>query len=708
MGGHEELENNQKQNHTENGTDVTKKQSAVSSMFWGDFDKLESEAVLENTQVINLSTQNTTKMDKVPFTHTIEKTNRVNILKSDDIDEIKDIDEIEEVEEDTQYNDTIAQTQKTIEISSIALSTNKATHQNENHTELQQDTKKDTAVVEEQTQNVENTIVADSDTKNDADVAVTEEVPVVENQNESIEKEIEQTKIIAPIQQNSENVTQQTQRIDVVQQAVNQKGDFSEILQKTDDKSDTDELGDKNAYLDNFESENFEEEEPIEQEPFSEEDDIYYDEETSLALYQAERRRLKIILFCSVMVGIVVFLVGYTIMGSHQRELREAQKKLEAEQAAAVVDKRNVMVRTIATNRELSVHDINTDEEYIIKTDGETKFINRNGKLSSVTKIQRGDLVSVIMNDDGETAKEIHYSASTWTAREVNGLSVNTEQKTVSITFVNGTEPKTYRYTEDSLFLYKDGGIAPEKIAPCDIVTMQGRGDRVWSIKVIESHGNMTLKNEEDIVNGILDIDNGEKFLVEGFGNLTITEGVHNIFVTGDNIESYEDTIFVVPGEDFVYDLSKAQSKTGVVIIRANVYDFKLYINGADADGSKPIVLPLGEYDVVILKNGYKKWNEKITVVEPSITVDVNMEEDIQESVVSFHSVPAGAKVMWNDEEIGITPFEQTVRYGVYNMEVIFEGYQPYTEKIVVDKSAVNVVSHLTPEQPTAEQDQLQ
>ncbi len=679
------MENNQKQNHTENSTESTKKQSAVSPMFLGDLDELKSKTVLENTQ----------KTNRVPFTHTIEKTNHVNASKNDDIDEIKDIDDIDDIEDiediddDTEDSDTIVQTEKTTEIST--LSTNKVEQQNhtENDTPLQQTTKI-------------NAVVDDDTVQNNADSAGTEKTPIINSEKDIIEKEIEQTKMIAAVQQDSEQeAMEQTQKLDIVQQDTNQKGDFSKILQKADDKEYTDDLGDKNAYLDNFESESFEEE--FEEESFSEDDDIYYDEETSLAIYQAERRRLKIILLSSVVIGIVVFLAGYIVMGSHQRELREAQRKLEAEQASTRVDKRNVMVRTVATNRELSVHDISTDEKYIIKTNSDTKFINRNGSLSSVTKIQRGDLISVIMNDDGETAKEIHYSDSAWMAREVNGLSVNTEQKTVSITFINGTEPKTYHYTDDNLFLYKDGEIAPEKIALCDVVTMQGHRDRVWSIKVVESHGNMTLKNEEDIVNGIINIDNREKYLLDGFGNLNITEGVHKLFITGDNIESYEDTIFVVPGEDFVYDLSKAQSKTGVVIIRANVYDFKLYINGADADGSRPIVLPLGEYDVVILKNGYKQWNEKITVSEPSMTLDVNLEEDIQEGVISFHSVPAGAKVIWDDKEIGVTPFDQKVRYGVYKVEVELEGYKPHTETIVVDKSAVSVTSYLTAEENAAE-----
>ena len=54
------------------------------------------------------------------------------------------------------------------------------------------------------------------------------------------------------------------------------------------------------------------------------------------------------------------------------------------------------------------------------------------------------------MNEDGQTAKQIQYSASTWMAKEVSGLTVDTEQQTVSITFINGTETKTYHYGDEN------------------------------------------------------------------------------------------------------------------------------------------------------------------------------------------------------------------------------------------------------------------
>ena len=692
------MENKQNQNHTENGTNTVLSQNTISSMFWENFDNVDTKTELEDIQSSKTDmTQNTEKMETSIFSESENKNNE-DIEKTLEISSI-----VLSTNKEEDYDSNIIELDKTIQIDIDAVNT--AINEQENTLSNTTEYTTDTNNVNAELEQITDTNTANTEPKQTTNINTANAEPEHITDTNTANDELEQTKIIVPIQSHS---SEETQRLDSIHEQT-KKSPFSEILQKVENKDYTDDLGDKNAYLDTFESENFEEEENFDEEAvLNEEDDIYYDEETSFALYQAERKRLKIILLCSVMIGVVVFLVGYVIMGMHQKEIREEQKRLQSEQVSTIMDRRIVMVRTVATNRELSVHDVNTDEEYIIKTNSDTKFINRSGQQSSVTKIQRGDLISVVMNEDGQTAKQIQYSASTWMAKEVSGLTVNTEQKTVSITFVNGTETKTYHYGDDNLFLYKDGEIAPESIDPCDVVTMQGRGDRVWSIKVIESHGNMAITHQEDIVNGILTIDDDQVIALKDFTELAITEGVHNISVSGDNIESFSDTIFVVPNEDFEYDLSKAQSKTGVVIIHANVYDFKLYINGAEADGTKPIVLPLGEYDIVISKNGYKKWNQKITVVEPSITVDVNMEEDIQEGIISFHSVPEGAMIMWDNKEVGITPFDQKVRYGVYTVDVILEGYQPHKETIVVDKSAVDVISYLTPEENTAETDQLQ
>ena len=342
------MEKNQK--HTENGID---KQDTISPVFWESFDKVESEAELEKTQINKNSTTNK-KAEQ-------EEEKKVNtLILSEEIEDDIDIEDdiFDEVEDDTVVTDRKSQNDtENTDTTPLCLVND-------------ENKKEDTNKTEENDQNTETTLI-------------------VEEDNKTVEEGMEETKISTPPS------LEVTQRLDTIED----KSAFLEMLQNMDTIIEEDELGDKNAYLDTVESENFEEE-PEE----SLEDDIYYDEETSSALYRAERKRLKIILISSLAVGVIVFLIGYIIMGMHQRELKEELEKQLAAQQTVTIDNRLVMVRTIATNRELSVHDINSNEQYIIKTNNDTKFFDRFRRQSSVTKIQRGDLVSIIMSDDGQTA----------------------------------------------------------------------------------------------------------------------------------------------------------------------------------------------------------------------------------------------------------------------------------------------------------------
>ena len=166
--------------------------------------------------------------------------------------------------------------------------------------------------------------------------------------------------------------------------------------------------------------------------------------------------------------------------------------------------------------------------------------------------------------------------------------------------------------------------------------------------------------------------------------------------VTGDNIETRTDNILVETGEEYQYDLSKAQEKVGVLVVNTNVTDYKLYINGALVDSTTPTVLPLGEYDVVILKNGYLEWNQTVTIDKDTVTIQAELEEDIQYGSVSIVCNEEGSYVCIDGVEKGVTPMQIDLPYGVYTIEVRKEGFPIYQETVDVKNPIVHVIADLT------------
>ena len=214
-------------------------------------------------------------------------------------------------------------------------------------------------------------------------------------------------------------------------------------------------------------------------------------------------------------------------------------------------------------------------------------------------------------------------------------------------------------------------------------------GDTVWSVEVQAYHGYIVVENTDAVKNGKIQLDEAEAVpLTEGM-QLAAAEGHHTVTVTGSNIETRKDAVVVEAGEETVYDLSKAQEKMGVIIINANVKDYKLYINGAVAES--PAVLPMGEYDLVILKNGYTEWSQHVTLDKDTLNVTAELQKDVQYGTLTVTADVDGAWVYINGEEYGVAPMQVNLPYGSYNAMLEKSGYQSYKQSIQISSQTAAI-----------------
>ena len=197
------------------------------------------------------------------------------------------------------------------------------------------------------------------------------------------------------------------------------------------------------------------------------------------------------------------------------------------------------------------------------------------------------------------------------------------------------------------------------------------------------------MENAENIKDGAFQLDGEEALpLAEGM-KVAVRAGQHEVTVTGSNIETRKDTLFVEGGEEFLYDLSEAQEKVGVIIVNANVSKYKLYINGALAES--PAVLPMGEYDVVILKNGYTEWSQHVTLDQDSLTLNAELTRDMQYGTLTVTADVDGAWVYINGEEYGVAPMQVNLPYGSYNVQVEKDGYDTFRQSVSIQSTTASL-----------------
>ena len=471
-----------------------------------------------------------------------------------------------------------------------------------------------------------------------------------------------------------------TVRLDDINEQVKQ-------LQK--EPAEEDDLGDANDFLNAFESEKFdtpartfsEEEEmedtrqtiplqPVKKQPEPSEvgEDDVYDEEEKFGMSKKTVGLLAALAVLACIIGFSLVRCGFHPAAAPAKPSGQAFPML---------------VESVLDAEEAMVYDITEERRRTLLLTEETEVIDEQGRAVAYGGVEMGDLVMVTLDKDGETALSIDYSDAAIQTREMTGLRADTAKNRLT------GEEDSYTYGEKALFLYHEEEISPKELEPCDLLELKLVEDVVWSAEVLEYHGYIEVENAKNIKDGEIQLDGEEPLPLEEGMKVAVRAGQHEVTVTGSNIETRKDTLFVEGGEDFLYDLSKAQEKVGVIIVNANVSNYKLYVNGALAES--PAVLPMGEYDVVILKNGYTEWSQHVTLDQDSVTLNAELMRDMQYGTLTVTADVDGAWVYINGEEYGVAPMQVNLPYGSYNVQVEKDGYDTFRQSVSIQSTTASL-----------------
>lgn len=444
---------------------------------------------------------------------------------------------------------------------------------------------------------------------------------------------------------------------------------------KRREATEEDELGDANAFLDAFESEKFDTprgdwaEPPVPPRPAAVEEDAEDAEPKGLS------KRMVTLLAA---VGVLACILGFSLVRCGFSPLGGAVAEGQASP---------MLVEEVLSEEELLVYDIAAEKRRTLTITAETSVTDAAGRTVAHGGIAMGDLAMMRMDRDGETVLAVDYSDPALQEREVTGLAADTGKRLLA------GEDDSFVYEKETLFLYGGEEIDPQEIEPCDVLLLKGYGDTVWVADVQEYHGYIVVENADNIKDGTLKLDEEEEIPLENGMRLAVKEGTHEITVSGTNIESRTDSLFVEAGEELSYDLSKAQEKVGVILINANVSDYKLYVNGTLTEN--PAVLPLGEYDLVILKNGYLEWSQKAVLDRDTLTINAELQQDLQYGTLTVTANCDGAWVSINGEAYGVAPMQVNLPYGVYQVLVEKDGYEAYRQTVTIQSAAASLYAEL-------------
>lgn len=262
---------------------------------------------------------------------------------------------------------------------------------------------------------------------------------------------------------------------------------------------------------------------------------------------------------------------------------------------------------------------LDLDRKYTLSMDGTTKLYDKYGESISLGQIKEGDIVDVKFLKSKKHLTTMQLSSAAWSYSKVERYEMNTVKGEVTI----GEE--VYKLS-DQIRYFSEGRLIEEMdLNASDTLTFQGIDKEILSVIVEKGHGYLRLANDENFIDGWIEIgQNIIKQITEDM-LLTVPEGSYqvNISYKGSGgtksvvINRNEETILDIG------DLKIEEPKYGNILFSLTPSTAKIYIDGAEVDASQPVSLQYGIHQLIAKADGYQSITRYLRVGEESAGIDV-------------------------------------------------------------------------------------
>jgi hypothetical protein len=164
--------------------------------------------------------------------------------------------------------------------------------------------------------------------------------------------------------------------------------------------------------------------------------------------------------------------------------------------------------------------------------------------------------------------------------------------------------------------------------------------------------------------------------------------GEYEIQVKHDGFRTFTKTIDLLRSKNKITVIANLEHITFVLQVSSYPTEAEVYVDGV-RKGLTPITindLSLGEHFVEVKKENFSTWSQKINVDQYKV-IQLLANLEATAASIDINSTPSGATVLLNGEAMGVTPIVlKDLDAGDYTLELKFEGYAPYSEKLTLNK----------------------
>ncbi len=165
--------------------------------------------------------------------------------------------------------------------------------------------------------------------------------------------------------------------------------------------------------------------------------------------------------------------------------------------------------------------------------------------------------------------------------------------------------------------------------------------------------------------------------------------GKHTVRVAMDGYISEVRDLQLAPMRPLPVDITLAESRGRLAL--SNVPDgAQVTINGAvyDSKDLAELSLSAGKARVKVMMEGYRPYFQEVTI-SPGEPSQLKVELSPILGHLECTSTPAGAKVILNGKEVGLTPVTlKTLAFGSHTVEFLKDGFSPHSQTVAVKEEA--------------------
>lgn len=356
----------------------------------------------------------------------------------------------------------------------------------------------------------------------------------------------------------------------------------------------------------------------------------------------------------------------------------------------------------------LTFLNLDLGRRYTLSMDGTSRLYDKYGDALSIDQIKTGDIVDITFLKSKKHLTTMQLSPKSWSNDNVERYEIDTAKGEVRI----GED--VYKLTSNTQYLSEGRNIEMIDLNEADVLSLQGLGNQILTVRVEKGHGYLRLKNDENFLGGWIEVGEALIQRITQDMLLLVPEGNYQITVSNKG-GGGEKTAVIKRNEETVLDIGDLEipePQTGMVLFSLSPSDAELYIDGEKVSTSGPVELEYGLHQLIARAEGYQSSTQYIRVAQESAGFDVVLEavgagEEEEESssesdsgsipdpVTDYYKVyidaPEGVEVYLDGHYVGIAPCSFLKEEGTHVIILRKEGYETRSYTIQVDNAEKDI-----------------